>query len=159
MKIAIVAVGRLKERYIREAADEYLKRLRPYASVNVVEVADEPIPQKPSEAEEAGVMRREGERILGALRQGTYVICLDMRANQLSSEEFSHLLDGLALKGRSDVTFIIGGSLGLAPDVLARADMRLSLSKMTFPHQVVRVILLEQIYRAFKISRGEMYHK
>lgn len=159
MKITIVAVGRLKERYLKDAVDEYLKRLRPYASVDVVEVADEPIPQKASEAEEAGVLRREGERILGALRQGTYVICLDIPGNQLSSEEFSRLLDDLALRGRSDVTFIIGGSLGLAPEVLAQADMRLSLSKMTFPHQIVRVILLEQIYRAFKISRGEMYHK
>jgi len=154
VKLTVVAVGRLKERFWREAADEYLKRLGPYANVRVIEIAD-----RDSGRDESRARAEEGADILRALPEGAHVIALEIGGAQQSSEAFSARLDALGLAGRSTVAFVIGGSVGLAPEVLARADERLSLGPMTLPHNLARVVLLEQIYRAFRISRGEPYHK
>lgn len=147
-------VGRLKASYWRDAAEEYLKRLVPYATVRVVEVAD-----RDSGRDEARALAEEGADVLRAIPEGAHVIALELGGKQLSSEAFSRRLDELALQGRSNVAFVIGGSVGLDAPVLARADERLSLGPMTLPHNLARVVLLEQIYRAFRISRGEPYHK
>jgi 23S rRNA (pseudouridine1915-N3)-methyltransferase len=154
MRLAVVAVGRLKERYWREASDEYLKRLRPYAEVTVAEVADEDLSHGVERA-----LGREAEAVLGALPERAHVVALDAAGRSLSSEALAEHLGELALDGRSSVAFIVGGSAGLDPRVLERADERLSLSEMTLPHQLCRVVLLEQLYRAFKIQRGEPYHR
>jgi len=155
MRVTIVAVGRLKERFWQAAAEEYLKRLRPYADVRVAEVAD----RDPGRGGEAKALAEEGADVLRALPEAAHVIALDLGGRQLSSVQFSERLSALGLEGRSSVTFVIGGSHGLAPDVLARADERLSLGPMTLPHNLARVVLLEQLYRAFRIARGEPYHK
>lgn len=154
MRITIIAVGRLKERFWRDAADEYLKRLGPYADVRVVEVVD----RDPARGE-ARALAEEAADVLKAIPGGAHVIALDLGGRQLSSEGFSARLDALGLEGKSSVAFAIGGSLGLSADVIARADERLSLGPMTLPHNLARVVVLEQVYRAFRISRGEPYHK
>ncbi|MEW8977838.1 MAG: 23S rRNA (pseudouridine(1915)-N(3))-methyltransferase RlmH [Symbiobacterium sp.] len=161
MHIRLVTVGKVKERYLQEGIREYLKRLGPYARVEVVSVPDEPIPEGASPAQEEQVKRREGERILRVLGQGgpEHVVVLDARGKNLSSEELAAFLAERALRGDSSLAFVVGGSLGLDPAVLARADTVLSLGRMTFLHQMVPLILLEQIYRGFKINRGEKYHK
>ncbi len=159
MRIRIVSVGKVKEKYLQAGIQEYLKRLQPYARMEFVSVADEPIPENASDAIEHQVVAREGERILKQLDPGHYVVALDMRGKQLSSEELAAFLEERALRGQSNLTFTVGGSLGLAPEVLRRADFTLSLGRMTFLHQMVPLLLLEQTYRAFKISRGEPYHK
>ncbi len=159
MHISILAVGRLKERYLAEARQEYMKRLRSYAKVAITEVADEGYAEGISAAREAEVKEKEAQRLQKYIKHGTYTIVLDREGRQLSSEELAGLLDSLALQGKSDVTFLIGGSLGLSREILNQAEYRLSFSKLTFPHQLMRVILLEQIYRAFKIIKGEPYHK
>ncbi|MDD4239355.1 MAG: 23S rRNA (pseudouridine(1915)-N(3))-methyltransferase RlmH [Desulfotomaculaceae bacterium] len=156
--ITILAVGRLKERYLSEACAEYLKRLSAYARVSTVEVEDEGIAENLTAQGREKVKQKEGERILRRLRPGTFVIVLEPRGKTKTSEDMSEMLDKLALDGRGELAFIIGGSLGLSPAVLERADLKLSFSKFTFPHQLMRVILLEQVYRWFKISRGEPYH-
>lgn len=158
-RISILAVGRLKERYLAEGAAEYLKRLTPYARVEVEEINDESFTEHLSPAECERVKEKEGERLLRRLRQGTYLIALDLRGRMYSSEEMAGAFGKLALEGRSDITFAIGGSLGLPKTVLERADLLLSFSKLTFPHQLMRIVLLEQIFRWFKIARGEPYHK
>ncbi|MGV8083218.1 MAG: 23S rRNA (pseudouridine(1915)-N(3))-methyltransferase RlmH [Coriobacteriia bacterium] len=155
MKIDVVAVGRLKERYWREAADEYLKRLRPYASVRVVEITD----RDPGRGGSAKALAEEGAGILDALRPASHVIALELGGTPRSSEEFAARLAALGLDGDSDVTFVIGGSLGLASEVSSRADETLSLGRMTLPHNLARIVLLEQLYRCFRINRGEPYHK
>lgn len=154
MRIALVAVGRLKERYWRDAAEEYLKRLGPYATVRVVEVDD-----RDSGRDEARALAEEGADVVRAIPSGAHVIALEIGGRQLSSEAFAEKLAALALDGRSNVAFVIGGSVGLSSDVLARANERVSLGPMTLPHNLARVVLLEQIYRAFRINRGEPYHK
>ncbi|MEI7814118.1 MAG: 23S rRNA (pseudouridine(1915)-N(3))-methyltransferase RlmH [Coriobacteriia bacterium] len=154
MKLTIIAVGRLKERFWREAADEYLKRLKPYAQVSVVEVAD-----RDSGRDAKRALADEGADVLRAIPATSYVVALDVGGRQLSSEGFSGQIDELALHGSSHLTFVIGGSVGLSADVIERADARLSLGLMTLPHNLARVVLLEQLYRAFRISRGEPYHK
>ncbi|WP_029100532.1 23S rRNA (pseudouridine(1915)-N(3))-methyltransferase RlmH [Brevibacillus thermoruber] len=159
MQIAIVAVGKLKEKYLREGIDEYSKRLSAYCKLQVVEVADEKAPEELSPTEMEQVKRREGERILAQLKPDQYVIALAIEGQMWSSEKLASELDRLATYGKSQVAFVIGGSLGLSPEVLQRADVLLSFSKMTFPHQLVRLILLEQVYRAYRINRGEAYHK
>ena len=159
MHIRIVSVGRIKEKAVQAAMDEYLKRLSAYGRVELSAVPDEPVPEKLSPALEGQVLAREGERLLRLIPAGTYLIALDVHGGQMTSEEFAGHLEGLAVGGRSDVTFVIGGTLGLSPAVLGRSQMRLSLSKMTFTHQLVPLILLEQIYRAMKIIKGEPYHK
>lgn len=154
MKLTVIAVGRLKERYWREAADEYLKRLGPYATVRVVEIADRDSGRDPARA-----LAEEGADILRAIPDSAHVITLEIEGRMLSSEGFSARLGALGLGGSSNVALVIGGSVGLSPDVLQRANERLSLGPMTLPHNLARVVLLEQIYRAFRILRGEPYHK
>lgn len=159
VRIKIIMVGKIKEKYLTMGIAEYLKRLSPYAKVEVISLADEPIPDGASPAEERQVKAREGERLLKALDPGQYVVALDGRGEQLSSEGLARFLADRALRGDSNLAFVIGGSLGLAPEVLDRADFLLSLGKMTFLHQMVPLILLEQVYRGYKINRGEPYHK
>ena len=159
MQINILAVGRLKERYLQEAQAEYLRRLTSYAKVNVVEVADESIPERASQVFEEKIKVREAERLVKHIQPGSYVVVLDREGSQMYSESFAEYLADLGLQGKSQVVFVIGGSLGLSDTILQSAHHRLSFSKMTFPHQMMRVILLEQVYRAFKIIRGEPYHR
>jgi len=159
MNITIIAVGKLKERYLKEAVEEYSKRLSKYCKLDIIEVADEKAPENMSRAEEEAVKQKEGQAILKHIKNDTYAIALAIEGKMLSSEGFSEFIDGLGIKGKSNIAFIIGGSLGLSDEVLRRADYKLSFSPMTFPHQLMRVILLEQIYRGFKIIRGEVYHK
>ncbi len=154
MRITIIAVGRLKERHWREAAEEYLKRLRPYATLAVVEVADRDVSR-----DEARALAEEGADVLRAIPEGARVVALDIGGRQRSSEAVAGWLEELALDGRSHVVFLLGGAAGLAPEVVARADERLSLGPLTLPHQLARVVLLEQVYRAFRIRRGEPYHR
>jgi 23S rRNA (pseudouridine1915-N3)-methyltransferase len=154
MKITLIAVGRLKERFWREAADEYIKRLGLYSTLRVIEIAD-----RDSGRNAVHALAEEGADVLRALPSGAHVVALEIAGKERSSEEFSAHLDELGLSGRSSVAFVIGGSVGLAAGVLARADERMSLGPMTLPHNLARVVLLEQLYRAFRISRGEPYHK
>jgi 23S rRNA (pseudouridine1915-N3)-methyltransferase len=153
VKVRIAAVGRLKEPHWRAACDEYLKRLRPYATVEIAEAADRDISADPTRA-----MATEGADLLRSIPEGSWVIALDLRGKESTSEQFSAHIADLMVRGRSDVTFVIGGSAGLSPDVLARADETMALSRMTLPHQLARVVLVEQIYRAFRIMRNEPYH-
>ncbi|RYL90859.1 23S rRNA (pseudouridine(1915)-N(3))-methyltransferase RlmH [Sporolactobacillus sp. THM7-4] len=159
MNIEILAVGKLKEIYFKQGMAEYIKRLRPYATVSVTEVADERAPENLSEAEIEQVKRAEGERVLKKLPQGTYAIALAIKGRSMTSEAFAGQIRDLTTYGHSDLAFIIGGSNGLSDEVLRRADLKLSFSAFTFPHQLMRLILIEQIYRAFKIIRNEPYHK
>ena len=158
MKITLLTVGRLKERYWREAVDEYAKRLGRYVKLAQVEVADLPTPDEASAAETAQIRRREGQSLLAAVGPRDYVVAMDGRGEAVSSEGLSEMVAQWQMQGQP-VDIIIGGSLGLSPEVLARADRRLSMGKMTFPHQLARVMVLEQLYRAFRILRNEPYHK
>ncbi|MFC4402365.1 23S rRNA (pseudouridine(1915)-N(3))-methyltransferase RlmH [Gracilibacillus xinjiangensis] len=157
MKITIVTVGKLKEKYLKQGIQEYMKRLSTYAKVEIAEVADEKAPENMSEAEMIEVKRKEGERILCHISQDTYVITLEINGKMLSSEQLAAKMDELATYGKSKIAFVIGGSLGISEEVQKRSDLALSFSKMTFPHQVMRLILLEQVYRGFRINRGEPY--
>lgn len=159
MKIKIICVGKLKEKYLKDAISEYTKRLSRFSAVEIAELSDEKIPDNASEAEEEKVLISEGEKILRCVSPSDYVISLCVEGNSLSSEDFAKKLSQLALSGKSSICFIIGGSLGLHNDVKKRSDYKLSFSKMTFPHQLMRVFLTEQIYRAFKINANEKYHK
>lgn len=159
MNIDIVCVGKVKERYLRDAIDEYRKRLSRFAKVDVIEVADEKTPEHASDTLNAQIKEKEGERILKHLRDGAFVVALAIEGDQLTSEQLAARIAQWGLHGVSHLQFVIGGSLGLDPRVLRRANMPMSFSKMTFPHQLMRVILLEQIYRAFKINAHEPYHK
>ncbi|UXR86775.1 23S rRNA (pseudouridine(1915)-N(3))-methyltransferase RlmH [Staphylococcus felis] len=159
MKITIVAVGKLKEKYWKQAIAEYEKRLSAYTKIDIVEVPDEKAPENMSEKEIEQVKAKEGERILAKIKPQSTVITLEIKGKMLGSEELAKELDQRMIQGVSDFTFIIGGSNGLHDTVLQRSNFALSFSKMTFPHQMMRVVLLEQIYRAFKINRGEAYHK
>ena len=158
MKITVVCAGKLKEKYLREGIAEYEKRLRPYADVRTIEIAEERMKEKPSATEKADILRHEGERLLAQVPQDAYLIVLDVGGAELSSEEFSAKIDTLTVGGRSHIAFLIGGPFGLADEVRRRADLRLSFSHFTLPHQLIRLFLVEQIYRAFKIGRGEPYH-
>lgn len=159
VNISIITVGKLKEKYLKQGIDEYLKRLGPYAKVDVIEVADEKAPENLSETEMEQVKDKEGERILAKISDDTYVIILAIQGKMLSSEELAKEIDQLATYGKSKIAFVIGGSLGLSKHVEKRANYALSFSKMTFPHQLMRLVLVEQVYRAFRINRGEPYHK
>ncbi|MBR3933966.1 MAG: 23S rRNA (pseudouridine(1915)-N(3))-methyltransferase RlmH [Clostridia bacterium] len=159
MKIKIICVGKLKEKYLKDAISEYSKRLGRFCNFEVTELSDEKIPDNPSAAEEEKVLFSEGEKILKCIAPSDYVISLCVEGKQQSSEEFASMLSKLALGGKSTICFIIGGSLGLHNSVKTRSDLRLGFSKMTFPHQLMRVFLTEQIYRAFKINANEKYHK
>ena len=158
MNINIICVGKIKEAFYRDAIAEYAKRLSAYCSFKVIEVDDEP-DNGSSDAAIENAKEREAERILKNIRPGMHVITLEIKGKKYSSESFSEMLSDLFISGKSDIAFVIGGSNGLARSVSDRADAKLSFSDMTFPHQLMRVILSEQIYRAFRIMRGEPYHK
>ena len=159
MQIRIITVGKIKERYLQEGIAEYEKRLRPYAKVLVVELGEEKRSLSASPAIESVTKEKEGERILVAVPEGSFVIVLDVNGQNLSSEELAASFRKWELSGQNHLVFVIGGDLGLSPAVLARGNLRLSLSKMTFTHPMARLILLEQIYRACRINNGEPYHK
>ncbi|ALS75591.1 23S rRNA (pseudouridine(1915)-N(3))-methyltransferase RlmH [Planococcus rifietoensis] len=159
MNISIVTVGKLKEKYLKAGIAEYAKRLGAYAKITEIEVADEKAPEQLSEADMEIVKKKEGERILAKIPQDAYVIALAIDGKMKTSEQLAKDMESLMTYGRSKVVFVIGGSLGLHDEVLKRADEKLSFSKMTFPHQLMKLILLEQVYRAFRIMKGEPYHK
>ena len=159
MKITLVTVGKIKEKYLEAAIAEYSKRLGRYCRLEIVQVADEKTPDKASELQEAQIRDKEGERILAHIKEDAYVIALAINGKMLSSEQLSAELERLGNQGQSQIVMIIGGSLGLSQAVLNRADTKISFSRLTFPHQLMRVILLEQIYRSFRIIKGEPYHK
>jgi len=159
MRINVVCVGKIKEKYFTMAIDEYSKRLSRYCKLNIIELPDEKTPDNASEAEELQIKKKEGERILSHIKDQEYVIALAIQGKMLDSVELANKIASLGTYGDSQITFVIGGSLGLADDVLKRANMKLSFSPMTFPHQLMRVVLLEQVYRAYRINCGEPYHK
>ena len=159
MQITIIAVGKLKEKYLKMAVDEYLKRLTTMAKVNILEVPDEKIPTSPSANQIKQLLELEGKKINSVIPNNSYLIVLDLEGENLASEELAARIEDLALKGQSHLTFVIGGSHGLSEEVLKKADFSLSFGKMTFPHQLMRPILLEQIYRSFSINQGRAYHK
>lgn len=157
--ITVIAVGKIKEKFFTEAIDEYSKRLGRYCKLNIVELKDEATPENISEKETELILKKEGARIIEKLPKSAYIIPLCIEGKKKSSEEFSKLIESVAGDGKSDIVFIIGGSLGICDEIKAMADFKLSFSDMTFPHQLMRVILLEQIYRAFNIASGGKYHK
>lgn len=159
MSVSIVCVGKLREKFYQDAAQEYLKRLSRLMPVNIIEIPDEKEPANPSEALCEAVMRREGESILKHIPQKAYVIAMCIEGKMLDSEKLAQRMSDLFTQGKSDVVFVIGGSLGLHPTVVSRADFKLSMSPMTFPHQLARVMLLEQLFRAAKLNANERYHK
>lgn len=159
MKVTVVAVGKIKERYLREALAEYEKRLGKYCRLEMIETADERTPERAGEVLEEQIRAKEAERIMRYLKEDAYVVTLEIQGKQLSSEEFAEKIEMLGVQGKSHIIFVIGGSIGLGKEVLKRADFAISFSKMTFPHQLMRVILLEQVYRGFRIMNGEPYHK
>ena len=159
MKITVISVGKIKEKYFTGAIEEYAKRLSRYCKLELIEVADEKTPDGASEGLELQIKEKEGERILQKIPDGAFVVALAIDGKMLDSEELADQMERWNVGGISHVVFLIGGSLGLAPTVLKRADYKLSFSKMTFPHQLMRVILLEQIYRSFRIRNHEPYHK
>lgn len=159
MKITLITVGKIKEKYLKDAIAEYSKRLSKYCKLEIIEVADEKTQDQAGEALENSIRKKEGERVLKHIRDDMYVITLEIAGKMLTSEELSEKIGKLGLQGKSSIAFVIGGSIGLGKNVLSRSDYALSFSKMTFPHQLMRVILLEQIYRSFKILKGETYHK
>ncbi len=159
MKITVLTVGKIKEKYFTAAIAEYSKRLSRYCKLEIIEVADEKTPDKAPEAINLQIKEKEGERLLANIKDDAYVIALAIEGKELSSEQLAQKISQLTLNGKSHLVFIIGGSLGLSEAVMKRADYKLSFSPMTFPHQLMRVILLEQVYRAFKINTGEPYHK
>ncbi|MBU4541405.1 MAG: 23S rRNA (pseudouridine(1915)-N(3))-methyltransferase RlmH, partial [Firmicutes bacterium] len=155
MNIRIIAVGKIKENYLTLALDEYTKRLSAYCRLEVIEVKDEKIPENASEAQRRKAVEIEGSRILSYLKGEEILASLEIQADQLDSPSFAKKIENFAIQGKSQITFVIGGSIGLSPEITKRAQWKCSFSKMTFPHQLFRVMLLEQIYRAFKIIRGE----
>ncbi len=159
MKITVISVGKLKEKYLKDAIAEYAKRLGKYCKLELLEVADEKTSENAGSAAEEAVRAKEGERILKLMRDDAYIITLEIDGAQLSSEKLAEKIESLGVGGKSRIIFIIGGSIGLGREVRKKSDFALSFSKMTFPHQLMRVILLEQIYRSFRIINGEPYHK
>ncbi|MDR2157381.1 MAG: 23S rRNA (pseudouridine(1915)-N(3))-methyltransferase RlmH [Clostridiales Family XIII bacterium] len=157
--IDILCVGTLKEKYWREAEAEYVKRLSAYGKIGIVQVKETPLPANPSPANEEAVVRAEGKALLNAVGKRSFVVALDSRGEQFSSEAFAEKLRSLAVGGVSRIAFLIGGSLGLSDEARGAARLQLSFSKMTFPHQMMRIVLLEQIYRGFRIANREAYHK
>ena len=159
MNITVICIGKLKEKYWTAAIDEYSKRLKGYCSLDIVELKEARLPDKAGPAEELAVKEAEGEEILKKIKDNQYVITLEVKGKMLSSEKLAEKIETLGIDGQSNLVFVIGGSLGLSSAVSKRANFKLSFSEMTFPHQMMRVILLEQVYRAFKINRNEAYHK
>lgn len=159
MKITVITVGKIKEKHLKDAIAEYSKRLSRYCKLEILEVADEKTPDGASEIVEENIREKEGERILKLIKEDAYVITLEISGKMLTSEELADRIETLGIQGKSHLVFVIGGSIGLGREVLRRSDYALSFSKMTFPHQLMRVILLEQIYRSYRIINGEPYHK
>ena len=159
MNITIVSVGKLKEKYLKMGIDDYVKRLGGYAKIDLIEVADEKAPEQLSDAEMEIVKKKEGERILAKISTDTYVIALAINGKMKTSEQMAADLESLMTYGKSKIAFVIGGSLGLHEDVLKRADEQQSFGKMTLPHQLMKLVLVEQVYRSFRIMKGEPYHK
>lgn len=159
MNITIISVGKVKEKYLKLGIEEFTKRLQPYCKLTFFEVPDEQAPENLSEKDLQLVKNKEGEKIIAKIKPQHYVIALDVQGVGWSSEQFAAEMEKLSLHGKSRIAFVIGGSNGLSNDVLRRADQKLSFSKMTFPHQLMKLILLEQVYRGFRIWRGEPYHK
>ena len=157
--VKIICVGKLKEKFYAAAADEYVKRLGAYCKISVLELPEEKLPDKPSQAQIDAALEKEGERILSKIPNGAVIVALCVEGGTLSSEELASKLDKWMVQGKSQFVFLIGGSFGMHPGVKARAALRLSMSPMTFPHHLARVMVLEQIYRAFKINEGSSYHK
>ena len=159
MKISVIAVGKITEKYLKDAVTEYSKRLSRYCKLEIIEAADEKTPDHASVAVEDAIRAKEGERLLKHIRDDMYVITLEIGGKMLTSEEFAEKIETLGVQGKSSIAFVIGGSIGLGKEVLKRSDFALSFSKMTFPHQLMRVVLLEQVYRGYRIVNGEPYHK
>ena len=159
LHINIICIGKIKETFFKDSIDEYSKRLSKYCSLNIVELPDEKIPTNPSDKEISIIKDKEGQNILNNLKKDSYVICMDLKGKQYTYEDFSKKIENISINNNSSITFIIGGSLGISNNVLNVSNELISFSKMTFPHQLFRVILLEQIYRAFKIIKNETYHK
>ena len=159
MKIKVVTVGKLKEKYLKDGIAEYIKRISRFAKLEMIELTDEKTPDKASELENQKILETEGERILSKVGERDFVVVLAIEGKTFSSEEFSKQLEQASIKGYSTLTFIIGGSLGLAPVVKNRANLSVSFGRLTLPHQLMRLVLVEQIYRAFTIQQGSPYHK
>ena len=159
MKITLITVGKIKEKYLKDAIAEYSKRLSRYCKLDIIEVTDEKTPDHASESVQDAIRSKEAERIQKYIKEDAYIITLEIGGKQLASEELAEKIDKLGIQGVSHIIFIIGGSIGLGREVLSKSDYALSFSKMTFPHQLMRVILLEQIYRSYRIINGEPYHK
>ena len=159
MRINVVCVGKIKEKFYTQAVEEYSKRLSRYCKLDIVELADEKTPDNASEKEELQIKDKEGQLILSKIKDNMFVVAMDLNAKQMTSEEFSKFIETQGVMGNSNITFVIGGSLGLSQDVIKRANYKVCFSKMTFPHQLFRVMLLEQVYRSFRIMKNEPYHK
>lgn len=159
MKIKIVAVGKLKEKYLKQGIDEYAKRLTKYCKFEIIEVPDEKAPETLSETEMLQLKEREGQKILSKIGEGDYVFALAINGKDYTSEEFADAIDKVTVAGKSTITFVIGGSLGLSPEVLKRSNQQISFGRVTYPHQLMRLILSEQVYRCFRIIHGHAYHK
>ncbi len=159
MNVNIIAVGKIKEKYLKDALCEYQKRLSRFCKLTITELADEPMSDKPSDSEKNIILQKEGEKILSAIKNTDVLVSLCVEGKQLESEKFAEFFSQECINGANSFTFIIGGSLGLSEEIKKKSKLRLSFSKMTFPHQLMRVILTEQIYRAFKINANESYHK
>ena len=157
--IRIIAIGKLKEKASISLVEEYAKRIRLFSKFEIVEVSDQKIPQNASPKEEQMVLLKEGREVLSKIKDDEYVILMDLHGKTMDSEEFSRTLDKLFVSGKSNITFVIGGSLGVSEELVARSDLRFKMSDLTFPHQLVRILLVEQIYRAFTITKGITYHK
>ena len=159
ININIICVGKLKEDYLKNAISEYSKRLSKYSNLNIIELQDEKLPNKINDTIKEEIKKKEGEKIISQIKKDSYTMVLDLKGKEMTSEEFSKKIDNIGVNGFSTINFIIGGTLGLSNEVLEKANELVSFSKMTFPHQLFRVILMEQIYRAFKINNNEEYHK
>ena len=159
MKIKLVTVGKLKEKYLKDGIAEYMKRLNRFCKVEMVELADEKTPDKASDLENQQILEKEGNKVLAKINEREFVIVLAIEGKQFPSEKFSQLMMDATVRGFSDITFVIGGSLGLSPTVKKRANLLMSFGKLTLPHQLMRLVLIEQIYRAFMIQQGSPYHK
>ncbi len=158
LNINIVCVGKIKENYLKDAISEYSKRLSRFCNLNIIELQDEKLPEKLNNSIISDIKNKECNKIIQAIKKDSYIICLDLKGKELSSEEFSKKLENIALNFNSSITFVIGGTLGLNEEILAISNKKICFSKMTFPHQLIRVFLLEQLFRAFKISNNETYH-
>ena len=159
LHIDIICVGKIKEQYLKDAVAEYSKRLSKYCSLTITEISDEQVPNNLNDKLAQNIKQIESNHILSHIKRDSYVICLDLKGKQFSSEEFSKKIENIALNDSSNITFIIGGTLGMSDELLKKSNELICFSKMTFPHQLIRIFLLEQIFRAFKISNNETYHR